>query len=268
MPSNTEASSLLASLFSHSHLAIDVPECSTSRPSPTASSSRGNSRSIAFYDEILTLTLHLDLPPTAALPPPEKGWASYPLPVQIDEHESDDWHERTEQARATRLALLVLLNNLHIELRGVYTTPRPALPPGSSPIPPTSAATSAHTSTTPANQRPTPSTGRRDATYSEASLPGDEVSFYNVAWLGNKVPPEPANKEQTAVDRVADRRKREQRQQLTVSQKSEEQDEEVALATSFASWDQREERWRIEWSVKVPVGEQFKGRELSRCSPR
>lgn len=94
------------------------------------------------------------------------------------------------------------------------------------------------------------------------------MSFYNVAWLGNKVPPEPANKEQTAVDRVADRRKREQRQQLTVSQKSEEQDEEVALATSFASWDQREERWRIEWSVKVPVGEQFKGRELSRCSPR
>jgi hypothetical protein len=244
-----------------------VPECSTSQPSPVASSSRGSSRSIAFYDEILTLTLHLELPPTAALPPPEKGWASYPLPVQIDEHESDDWHERTEQARATRLALLVLLNNLHIELRGAYTTPRPALPPGSSPIPPTSAATSSHTSTAPANQRPTPSTERRDAAYSEPSLPGDEVPFYNVAWLGNKVPPEPVNKEQTAVDRVAERRKRDKKQQLTVSQRSEEQEEEVAITSSFASWDQREERWRIEWSVKVPIGEKLQRRGQSRCSP-
>ncbi|PWN20189.1 hypothetical protein BCV69DRAFT_299335 [Microstroma glucosiphilum] len=253
MPSNAEAASLLASLFSHSHLAINVPECSTSQPSPVASSSRGSSRSIAFYDEILTLTLHLELPPTAALPPPGKGWASYPLPVQIDELETDDWEERTEQARATRLALLVLLNNLHIDLRGAYATPRSALPPGSSPIPPTSAATSSHSSAIPANQRPTPSTERRDAAYSEPSLPGDEVPFYNVAWLGNKAPPEPVNKERTAVDRVAERRKRERKQQVTAGQSSREQDEEDPVATSFASWDQREERWRIEWSVKVPV---------------
>lgn len=124
--------SLLTDLFSRAHIELTVPRYRGDAPSTSAS---GPSRDVAFYDEVLYPRLQLHLPSLPSfLPPPQRGYATYPLPVSLDEADDADLEERSEQARSTRMVLLALLVNIAIELRGSYVAPRAPLPPGSAPL--------------------------------------------------------------------------------------------------------------------------------------
>lgn len=228
--------SLLISLFSYCHIALTVPENgqlhARTKPSP---------RDVAFYDELLTAQVSLHIPTSSALPPPQRGFATYALPISIDESEEDPLEERTEQARATRLGLLAFLSCLNVDLRGSYVSPRAPLPPGSNIVPPTTAATPTSASNVPHHQRPIPSLDPRDAAYSEPTLPGDEAYFYSTAWQGNKQPAQPPSRN-TASERIRAARKR-----------VDGGNDELSETTSYVTWDQVEERWLVSWSIKVPV---------------
>lgn len=244
----SDAISLLSHLFSHAHLEVSVPE----RPSLESSfgSTTSATRDVAFYDEVLCPRIRLALPSSSALPPPSRGHAAYPLPLAVDESEDDDLEERTEQARAIRLALFVLLSNIAIELRGSYVSSRPAQPSQSAFIPPTTAAIASHSWKVPPQQRPTPSLDPKDAAYLDASQSGDEVGFFSTAWSGNKAPTRNIPKD-TAAARVKARRQRLEQQRS----KGRPEDDTPPLSNSFATWDQQEERWVVQWLASVPVGE-------------
>ncbi|CAO1638328.1 unnamed protein product [Sympodiomycopsis kandeliae] len=238
---NEDAISLLTSLFTHSHIELTIPEDVQEGQSKADSSSRD----VAFYDETLKAQLKLYIPTSSALPPPQRGHATYSLPISLDEAEDDPLEERTEQARAARLTLLVLLTCLNIDLRGSYVTPRPSLPPGSNVVPPTTAATPNTTSNVPHYQRPIPSIHPRDAAYAQPGHQDDEVPFYSTTWSGNKQPSQPPPRN-TASERIQAKKQ----EQLTSSTQS---DDAQAFATSFVTWDQVEEKWLVTWSISVPV---------------
>ncbi|CAO1616442.1 unnamed protein product [Parajaminaea phylloscopi] len=245
----SDASLLLADLFSRAQIQLTVPRYRPSSQGWTSTSSAA--RDIAFYDEVLPAAIKLQLPKAPSiLPPPQAGHAAYALPLALDEDDDAILEERTEQARSTRLVLLAFLDNLTVEIRGSYTSPRPPLPPGSAAVPPTIAATPTSAAggvSVPLSHRPVPSVSElRDLPYQKPEVgsggsSSNDVSFCSVTWHGNQIAPINSH------DVVKHGAK------SASSHAPVDQSQSAGATSNLLYWDQASERWTVDWQPDVSI---------------